>query len=270
MLFAACVDQMSMNFYWWHQFKRATSLVWGILLGLALSLAACGSEPVTLPVLETESTVSVEPSVANATSETWVASAKPHVQRLEAYDQPGGVSLLLPFEVPNPHQFGGPMVLMVTEGQPGDGWLKVQLPIRPNGQEGWISEQDYAITSTTIRAEVDLSETSVIVYDGNEVVAETQAVVGSSATPTPLGTFYVTAKKQNQESYLGPWALALSGFSEVHETFAGGLPVIAIHGTSKPEQIGQYRSNGCVRIPNEIVTLLAEKVPLGAPVEIRA
>lgn len=189
-----------------------------------------------------------------------------------AHDTPDGDIIPFEFLVPNPHQFGGPMTLMITEGQPGDEWLQVQLPIRPNGQTGWIDASNFEISETRIRAEVVLSEHQVTVYDGEEIIAETKAVVGSSSTPTPLGTFYVAAIRKNppSESYIGPWALALSSFSEVYDTFSGGLPVIAIHGTNRPEQVGQSRSNGCIRIPNDVVTFLAENVPLGAPVTISA
>ena len=95
-------------------------------------------------------------------------------------------------------------------------------------------------------------------------------MIGAPATPTPLGTFSITAKRRNppSESYLGPWALALSAYSEVYEIFSGGVPVIAIHGTTHPEQVGEARSNGCIRVPNEIVSFLAENVPLGAPVTV--
>ena len=36
----------------------------------------------------------------------------------------------------------------------------------------------------------------------------------------------------------------------------------------RPELVGQSVSNGCVRIPNDIVTMLADTVPLGSPVFI--
>ncbi len=203
---------------------------------------------------------------------TWVATAKPEVPYLVAYDVPDGEPVALEFTVPNPHQFGGPLTLMVTEGEPGDDWVRVQLPVRPNSQEGWIRTDGYDISGTRVRAEVDLANRLVTVYDGDDIIAETEAVIGTDATPTPLGTFSIAAKRVNppEESYLGPWALALSAYSEVYETFSGGIPVIAIHGTSRPDQVGQARSNGCIRIPNEIVTFLAENVPLGAPVTISA
>ncbi len=230
------------------------------------------------PVVTTPTSMPIEAAVEASLSEesnaqaTWIATARDEVTHLIAYDAPGGSIIPLEFTVPNPHQFGGPQVLMVTNGSPEDDWVEVQLPIRPNGQTGWIDSSLYTFSQTTIRAEVNLTARSVVVYDGDEIVAQTTAVIGSAATPTPLGTFFITAKRQNppEEAYIGPWALALSAFSEVHETFGGGLPVIAIHGTNRPDQVGEARSNGCLRIPNNVVTLLAELVPLGAPVIIEA
>jgi lipoprotein-anchoring transpeptidase ErfK/SrfK len=56
----------------------------------------------------------------------------------------------------------------------------------------------------------------------------------------------------------------------VLDMFDGGLPEIAIHGTNQPELMGQARSNGCIRLPNDAIQRLAEVVPLGTPVEIVA
>ena len=262
---------------------------------LALVASACGSTaesqpaslaladeptPTVAPTTSTTTTSTIAPTTSTTTTSTiapdplrtWVATAKDEVTHLVAYDAPDGNIVPMEFLVPNPHQFGGPLTLMVTDGQPGDAWVEVQLPVRPNGQVGWIDTSKYDIAGTRVRAEVNLTEHRVTVYDGEEIIAETDAVVGKSASPTPLGTFSIAAKRKNppEESYIGPWALALSAYSEVYETFSGGIPVIAIHGTNRPDQVGQSLSNGCVRIPNDVVTFLAENVPLGAPVTISA
>ena len=179
--------------------------------------------------------------------------------------------MALPFVVPNPHQFGGPLTMMVTEGDIGDDWVKVQLPIRPNGTEGWIPTEHYALGETFVHAEVDLGSTSVKVFDGDRLISDAQAAIGTDTTPTPLGTFYVAAKRRNppEEQHLGEWSVVLSSFSEVLDTFSGGLPVIAIHGTHFPDvELGHGVSNGCVRVTNEVMQLLAERLPLGAPVKI--
>jgi len=161
--------------------------------------------------------------------------------------------------------------LMVTEGEAGDEWLKVQLPMRPNGREGWIPAEDYVVTHTRHRAEVDLASATVKVYEGLDLIAETSTAIGTPRTPTPIGTFFIAAKRRNPpaEAYLGTHAIVLSGFSEALSSFSGGLPVIAIHGTNYPDSVlGKAVSNGCLRVPNSVVQFIAETVPIGAPVHI--
>lgn len=236
------------------------------------------SETTTVaPTTTRTPTTTIAPSTTTSTipnpNETLIATARPSLESLVAYDRPGGLPIELEFLVPNPHQFGGPLTLMITEGSRSDDWVKVQLPVRPNGQEAWIPTVDYTIGSTLIRAEVDLSSTSVRVYDDNVLIAQSQAAIGTEKTPTPLGTFFVAAIRRNPpaEAYLGTWALVLSSFSETLPTFSGGLPVIAIHGSNQPERVlGKAISNGCVRVPNEVIQFLAKNVPLGAPVVVTA
>ena len=107
--------------------------------------------------------------------------------------------------------------------------------------------------------------------DGPDVVVETTAVIGKENTPTPLGSFFVNdlVEKWDSSAY-GPYILSLSGFSEALDTFGGGIPVIAIHGTNRPELMGGAHSNGCIRIPNEVIRVLADTVPIGTPVDIVA
>ncbi len=200
---------------------------------------------------------------------TWIATAKDNITKLVAHTEPDGTQISLPFLVPNPHQFGTPLTLMITEGQPGDEWVKVQLPIRPNLQEGWIRTDGYVITSTRVHAEIDLTSQQIRAWDGDELIAESAAVVGAAESPTPLGTFAVSAVL---DDYFGAPAVALTAFSEAFETFSGGLPVIAIHVTLSDgqEHDPSVGSNGCIRIPDQAVRFLAEHVPLGAPVTVIA
>jgi lipoprotein-anchoring transpeptidase ErfK/SrfK len=62
--------------------------------------------------------------------------------------------------------------------------------------------------------------------------------------------------------------LPLNSYSEQLDVFDDGVPVIAMHGTSNPASVGQAASNGCVRMPNEVVSLLYDQLPLGTQVEI--
>lgn len=263
-----------------------------VLVALALVASACGtagaestsadttasSQPTTTAPRPTSTTTQPSTTIPTTTTianphETLTAIARSSLQSLVAYDAPNGNPIALPFRVPNPHQFGGPLTMMVTEGDRDDAWLKVQLPIRPNGTEAWIPASHYRIRSTVAHAEVDLSTTSVKIFHDGVLLKESQAAIGAEATPTPLGTFFVAAKRRNPpaEAHLGTWAVVLSGFSETLETFSGGLPVIAIHGANEPDRVlGQSISNGCVRVPNDVIQFLADNMPLGAPVIITA
>ena len=173
---------------------------------------------------------------------------------------------------PNPTQFGSERAFLVVDQTSSLEYVKVALPIKPNGQEGWIPRAEVEIRPVNHRAVINLTDDSVTVWDGDQVIVETKAVTGKPATPTPVGTFYVRdiITQANAGGSYGPYIVALSGFSEVLDTFNGGLPALAIHGTNRPEQIGTERSSGCIRIPNDLISLVAESVPLGTPVTIVA
>ena len=252
-------------------------------LGPGVALATLPAEPTATVVTSTTAavvttTTTVDPASTTTTvrppaeHETFVAYVNPEVTELVAYTEPGGTDIV-PFEfrITNPTYWGSRLSLMVLERTPDGEWLRVQIPVRPNGTEGWIPATDVELESHFIRARVDLTARSVTVWDRDETIAETGAVIGAERSPTPVGNFFVNDLVEKWEgSAYGPFILSLSAFSEALDTFAGGIPVIAIHGTNKPHLIGGAHSNGCIRIPNDVITFLAEHVPMGTPVEIVA
>lgn len=207
-----------------------------------------------------------------AEHETFVATVVAGVGAIQPLTEPRGDERVeLEFRVTNPTYFGNPLTLMVTDRTPDGEWLKVQIPVRPNGTEGWIPAWQADVSSHFVRAQVDLGARTVRVWDRDELIAETDAVVGTERTPTPVGTFFVNDLVERFDgSAYGPYILSLSAYSEVLETFGGGVPVIAIHGTNRPELMGGAHSNGCIRIPNDVIRFLAETVPMGTPVDIVA
>jgi hypothetical protein len=170
----------------------------------------------------------------------------------------------------NPTSFGEPLAFVVTEAR-GD-WVKVLLPVRPNHTEGYVSRDQVDLSQHDYRIELRLSEHRLSAFRGSELIADTPVVTGKDATRTPTGRFFVTDKveQSNPDGFYGPYVLALNGYSEQLDIFDDGVPVIAIHGTSRPDLLGTSASNGCVRIPNEVITQLHDELPLGTPVEIYA
>lgn len=170
----------------------------------------------------------------------------------------------------HPTDVGAPRVFLVEERR--DDWLRVLLPVRPNGSTGWVRADDVELTRTRYRVHVDLAAFELTVHDGDELVVEASIGYGAEDTPTPGGDYYVTELLQPPDptGLYGPYAFGLSGFSDVHLDFAGGEGVIGIHGTNDPDSIGRRVSNGCIRVDNEIIVELASRLPLGTPVAVTA
>lgn len=163
------------------------------------------------------------------------------------------------------------MLVIEDRGQ----WLKVLLPIRPNGSNGWIRRNAVDLEAHNFRVLVELGEHRITVWKGTEVLLQEPVGVGASGrTPTAQGLFYTTELYPvlpSQQSAYGPYAFALSGFSEVLYSFGdGGTGVLGLHGTGDPSSLGRDVSAGCIRMRNSAITLLAETLPLGTPVEIKA
>ena len=168
----------------------------------------------------------------------------------------------------NPSGWNDELTFTVTENH--GAWLKVLLPVRPNGTEGWIRASDVTLSSTQFHVHIAVNARTLTVFNGDAQVLSTPVVVGKDATPTPRGRFYVTdgVEKHAGSSY-GPWILPLSGFSQALDEFGGGAPVIAIHGTNQPDLAGTAASNGCIRVPgDDTITQMHDQLPQGTPVDI--
>lgn len=168
----------------------------------------------------------------------------------------------------NPTEVGAPLVFLVDREQ-GD-WLKVLLPVRPNGSTGWIRGEQVRLTTHEYRIQVFLDRHRLKAFKGDETILNTRIAVGTRDTPTPGGRYYVKELLQPPDPTgpYGTYAYGLSGFSNVLESFAGGEGVIGIHGTNDPSLIGQDVSAGCIRMTNGDIEKLVPVLPLGTPVEI--
>ena len=165
-------------------------------------------------------------------------------------------------------EFGGPRVFLASE-LAGD-WVRVVLPLRPNGSQGWVRAADVEIIAVHDRVDVSLEHRSLRWTRAGQILLETTVGVGAAGTPTPPGDFYVTdLVREDPSGPYGAWALALNGYSEALTTFAGGDPRLAIHGTNAPSSVGRAASNGCIRVGAADLANLAAGVPLGTPVTIR-
>src|SRR4029079_6050137 len=125
-------------------------------------------------------------------------------------------------------------------------------------------------TRVHARITVDLSERRVRLYRDGRLVLTAPAAIGSSATPTPIGRYYVNQRliPDDPNGPYRPGAVAISAFSPVLTGWTQGAP-IAIHGTNEPWSIGRAVSNGCIRLPNPVLRRLFRQALAGTPVLIR-
>jgi lipoprotein-anchoring transpeptidase ErfK/SrfK len=148
-------------------------------------------------------------------------------------------------------------------------WYRVQLPIKPNGIEGYVRAREVRVDSVRSRIVVQVSKRRLTFFRRGKPVLHTAVAVGSSATPTPTGSYYVNQRlvPTDPGGPFGPGAIGISAFSTVLTGWTQGGP-IAIHGTNEPWSIGRAVSNGCIRVRNPVLRKLFASTPAGTPVVI--
>jgi hypothetical protein len=151
-------------------------------------------------------------------------------------------------------------------------WFGVPVPELPNGRLAWIRDDRLALelSQTRFWITADVSRQRLELHYGARVLDGFPVSVGSPSSPTPLGDYAVTDGLVGRG--LGPWygccLLALSGHQpNLPAGWIGGNRM-AIHGT--PGSIGGATSHGCLRASDTNMISLFARVPLGAPVFIRA
>jgi lipoprotein-anchoring transpeptidase ErfK/SrfK len=212
--------------------------------------------------------------VAPTRAEAWIARV---VHPTVARASPGGGAVLMQVGA-RAKWNNGPVGLLVLATQTdahGRLWLKVRLPIRPNGTNGWILSDFAKLSPTAYRIEISIGRRIVRLLHDGRVLHTYKSVVGRPGLATPRGLFAVSERVPQPDAggFLGPWALILTAFSPNLMTFGGGPGQVAVHGragTSLVDPLGSARSHGCVRIANEAIRLLARVAREGTPVEINA
>jgi len=251
-----------------------------VVLALGSAFALVGFTNKELPTVPAAVRISTAASQASTISGTWpgppkkvaptsfpVADASgPSVSLFSAPDVPYGPKPALA----NPTHEGLPVVFVVLADK--GPWLQVRVSSRPNNLVLWVQRSQVTLRTVPNRVLIELGAHRVTVFHGDEVLLQETVAVGSSATPTPLGNFFVdgTVKVPYDTGPYGPYQVSVAGFSDVLQSFGGGVGQIAMHGTNHPDLLGQNVSNGCVRMANDVITRMAELAPLGTPVDIVA
>jgi hypothetical protein len=97
---------------------------------------------------------------------------------------------------------------MLVTAERGDGsggrWLKVELPIRPNGADAWVRGDQIQVVPRHDELVIDLSNRTLTHIREGKVLDRFRVGVGQPQYPTAIGTFYVW-QKVNFDQWYGPY-----------------------------------------------------------------
>jgi lipoprotein-anchoring transpeptidase ErfK/SrfK len=164
------------------------------------------------------------------------------------------------------------IVLVVARASDAKGgvWVKVRLPVLPNGTTGWVPRAALGgYVEVRTRLVIDLRRLTATLFRDGRSVFSAPVGVGTPSSPTPRGDFYVRNRLTDYRSpFYGPIAFGTSARSPTLTDWpAGGF--VGIHGTNQPELIPGRISHGCIRMRNPDILRLDKLMPVGTPITIR-
>jgi hypothetical protein len=148
-------------------------------------------------------------------------------------------------------------------------WVRVRLPILPDGSTGWVRRSRLGGWNT-VRTHlfVDRARERLRLERAGHTVFRARVGVGRPAAPTPRGEFYVRERIAGfHSSFYGPLAFGTSARSAVLTDWPGG-GFIGIHGTNAPGLIPGRPSHGCIRLRNPDILRLGRLMGVGTPVTV--
>lgn len=118
---------------------------------------------------------------------------------------------------------------------------------------------------------VNIPARSLRIYDNDKCIAMYPVGVGTIETKTPSG-FYKIVEKIKNPTWTNPEDLSMvipAGVDNpLGQRWLGIGGNYGIHGTNRPESVGHYVSNGCIRMVEADVEKVFDKVSVGTPVQI--
>jgi hypothetical protein len=152
----------------------------------------------------------------------------------------------------------------------GRRWVKVRLPILPNGSTGWVTEDalgPFHRVRTWLR--IDTKRLQVKLIRSGRLVFRSRIGIGQKRWPTPKGDFYIRDRLEGFPAggIYGPLAFGLNARSAVLTDWPGG-GFVGVHGTNEPHLLPGRVSHGCIRMRNRDILRLGRLMPVGTPVTV--
>ncbi|SDP13590.1 Lipoprotein-anchoring transpeptidase ErfK/SrfK [Selenomonas ruminantium] len=117
---------------------------------------------------------------------------------------------------------------------------------------------------------INLAARSLALFEGNKKIRLYPIGPGKASTPTPVGYYKIESKDYNptwtdpatgRSIPSGPDCPLGYRWMQIRGNYG-------IHGTNRPNSIGHYVSNGCIRLHEKDIEALFDLVKIGTPVEI--
>lgn len=125
-------------------------------------------------------------------------------------------------------------------------------------------------TEEPLKISINLAARSLALLKGTEKVRLYPIAPGKVSTPTPTGYYKVLSKDVNP-TWTDPdtgYSIASGPSNPLGYRWMQFQGNYGIHGTNKPDSIGHYVSNGCIRMQEADVEALFDMVEVGTPIEI--
>jgi lipoprotein-anchoring transpeptidase ErfK/SrfK len=119
------------------------------------------------------------------------------------------------------------------------------------------------------RIVVSIPDHELAVIDGEQVVKIFPTAVGTSRTPSPVGSFRIVQRIPDPTWYTKGKVVGPGKANPLGTRWLGlSAKGYGIHGTNRPSSIGHNASHGCIRMRNHDVEELFTMVAVGDPVEL--
>ena len=126
-------------------------------------------------------------------------------------------------------------------------------------------------TQTEEKITINLASRILTFWRNGKKVTMYPIAVGAPESQTPIGSFSVLEMEENPE-WIDPkdtkQKVPSGETNPLGYRWMRFYQTYGIHGTNKPSSIGEYVSNGCIRLKEENVEELYELTDVGTPVEI--
>lgn len=157
-------------------------------------------------------------------------------------------------------------------------YILLRLPAvkSANSRMGWVDKDNLLLQRSLFQIEVNVKTRKITVYRGIKPVLRSRVVVGKKQTPTPLSPLnypfaMYDSKIGSANAFTGSWELATTAQSPTDYRL-GRIGLHGRGGKSLNDPLGSASSNGCIRMPNQIVSKIVTLIGLdnlgGVPVLI--